>query len=77
VVSQRRPVAQQTKARKDIQQATELLNVLLTDRPGDIQIAQDAAKAMPEKFQRQLSEGMEQLPQAIKKQLHGQMNSIT
>jgi hypothetical protein len=41
VVSQRRPVAQQIKARKDIQQATELLGVLLEDRPGDIWIANE------------------------------------
>jgi len=67
VVSQRRPVAQQIKARKDIQQATELLNILLEDRPGDIWIAVEAALAMQKRFQSQLVKGIEQLPAAIKK----------
>lgn len=62
VVSRRRPVAQQIKARKDVQQATELLGVLLEDRPGDIWLALEAAQAMPDKFLSQLSEGIEQLP---------------
>jgi hypothetical protein len=67
VASQRRPVAQQIKARKDIQQATELLNILLEDRPGDIWIAVEAALAMQKKFQSQLTKGIEQLPAGIKK----------
>ena len=62
VVSQRRPVAQQIKAKKDIQQASEILDVLLEDRPGDIWIALEAAHAMPEKFQSQLAKGIERLP---------------
>ncbi len=66
VVSQRRPVAQQTKVRKDIQQASELLSVLLEDRPGDVWIALEAALAMPEKFQSQLSKGVEHLPLPVK-----------
>ncbi len=36
VVSQRRPVAFASKARKDIAQALEVLDVLLADRPGDV-----------------------------------------
>ncbi len=66
VVSQRRPVAQQTKARKDIQQAAELLNVLLEDRPGDIWIALEAATAMQKGFQSQLAKGIKHLPVDIK-----------
>lgn len=66
VVSQRRPVAQQTKVRKDIQQGSELLSVLLEDRPGDVWIALEAALAMPEKFQSQLSKGVEHLPLPVK-----------
>ncbi len=66
VVSQRRPVAQQVKAKKDIQQANELLDVLLEDRPGDVWIALDAARIMPEKFQAQLSRGIERLPISAK-----------
>ena len=67
VVSRRRPVAQQIKARKDVQQATELLNVLLEDRPGDIWIALEAAQSMPDKFLSQLSKGIEQLPDDLKR----------
>ena len=74
VVSQRRPVAQQGKARKDLQQATELLDLLLEDRPGDIWIALEAALAMPEKFQFQLTDGIGQLPSAIKKAVSAHFN---
>ena len=38
-VSRRRDVSHQAKARKDLHQATQLLTVLLTDRPGDIELA--------------------------------------
>ena len=74
-MSQRRPVAQQIKARKDIQQATELLDVLLEDRPGDIWIAVEAALAMQTKFQSQLAKGIEQLPADIKKVVSTHFNS--
>jgi len=67
VVSQRRPVAQQVKVKKDIQQASELLDVLLEDRPGDVWVALDAARDMPEKFQSQLATGIERLPTSAKK----------
>ncbi len=65
VVSQRRPVAQQTKSNKDILQAEELLNVLLEERPGEIWIALDAMQTMPKKFQSQLAKGLQRLPDAI------------
>ncbi len=39
VVSQRRPAAFAAKARKDIAQAVEVLEVLLADRPGDVPVA--------------------------------------
>jgi hypothetical protein len=71
VVSQRRPVAQQTKVKKDIQQAEELLTVLLEDRPGDVWIALEAAHGMPDKFQRQLSEGTNVLSAGVKQALNG------
>jgi hypothetical protein len=75
VVSRRRPVAQQIKARKDVQQATELLNLLLEDRPGDIWIALEAAQAMPGKFLSQLTEGIEQLPIDLKQTIGEHLNS--
>jgi hypothetical protein len=74
VVSRRRPVALQIKARKDVQQATELLNLLLEDRPGDIWIALEAAQTMPGKFLSQLTEGIEQLPTDLKQTIGEHLN---
>ncbi len=39
IVSQRRPVSQATKARKDIAQAEQVLDVLMGDRPEDVKRA--------------------------------------
>jgi len=69
VVSQRRPVAQQLKAKKDILQASTLINILLEDRPGDIWLALDAAREMPKKFNLQLDQGIKYLPLEMRKQL--------
>lgn len=74
VVSRRRPVAQQIKARKDVQQATELLNILLEDRPGDVWIALEAAQAMQDRFLSQLAEGIEQLPADLKQTIRKHLN---
>jgi hypothetical protein len=38
-ISVRRPVSEQTKAAKDLRQAGDLLDLLLADRPGDVQAA--------------------------------------
>lgn len=65
VISQRRPVAQQTKANKDMMQAELVLNVLLEDRPGDIWLACDAVDKMPDKFQEQLKPGLRKLDKSI------------
>lgn len=69
VLSQRRPPAWQVKARKDIEQATQLLEVLLEDRPGDIILAKEAALSMSKKFQQQLQLGIEKLNQDLQAQL--------
>ena len=76
VVSRRRPSAQQVKARKDIQQATELFNILIEDRPGDIWIALDAASTMPRKFQSHLKEGINLLPDDTRQALQTHYSSI-
>ncbi len=65
VTAMRRPATLQTKRRKDISQAEQLLTVLLEDRPGDIQLAFAAAKKMPDKFTTQLLEGVSRLPEAL------------
>ncbi len=74
VVSQRRPISQQSKAKKDIQQANDLLELLLEDRPGEIWIALEAALQMPEKFQMQLKKGIKQLPSPVQKALNEHIN---
>lgn len=65
VTSTRRPAAMQTKTIKDIDQAVLLFRVLLEDRPGDIPLAFEAAKQMPDKFQDQVFIGLNKLPDDI------------
>lgn len=65
VTSTRRIAALQTKALKDIDQAEQLLSVLIEDRPGDIQLAFEAAKKMPNKFNEQLQNGIKKLPENL------------
>lgn len=69
VLSRRRPAAQAAKARKDLAQATSLLEVLLEQRPGDIDIALEAVQAMPQQFHQQLQQGAKGLPAAIRESL--------
>jgi len=76
VVSRRRPVSQQVKAGKDLQQVGELLDVLLQDRPGDVWIALEATLAMPAKFRSQLAGGIEQLPVSMKTQLNAELERL-
>lgn len=66
VISQRRPAAQLTKAKKDIMQAEMLFNVLLEDRPGDIWTVCDELDNMPDKFQHQLKLGLSKLDKSIR-----------
>jgi hypothetical protein len=54
VVSQRRPPAFAAKARKDIAQAVEVLEVLLADRPGDLPAALQAFEARDERHKKAL-----------------------
>ncbi len=61
VISQRRPAAMQTKTKKDIDQADQLLTILFRDRPGDLRLAWTAAMRQPGKFQVQLRAGIKKL----------------
>ena len=54
VVSQRRSAALAAKSRKDLAQAAAVLDVLKDLRPGDIDLAGDAALRMGEKFVKQM-----------------------
>lgn len=69
VISQRRPVSEQSKAKKDIMQAEMLLNVLLEDRPGDIWLTCELVSKMPERFQNQLKLGVTKLDSGIQDKL--------
>ncbi|HKK04704.1 MAG TPA: GSU2403 family nucleotidyltransferase fold protein [Gammaproteobacteria bacterium] len=70
VASVRRLVALQTKAIKDIDQASLLLDVLLQDRPGDVQTAMNAARKMPDKFFEQMKSGLKKLPDDLSDELN-------
>lgn len=51
-VARNRPVAEQTKARKDVAQAQQVVEVLLTDRPDDIEEAATAMRSRPKMWSR-------------------------
>jgi hypothetical protein len=51
-VAKNRSVSEQTKARKDIAQAQQIIEVLLADRPDDIDRAVSAMKSRPKMWKR-------------------------
>ena len=61
VLAERRIAAFQTKTKKDIFQAEQLISVLAQDRPGDLRRAWNAATKQPAKFMTQLRAGMARL----------------
>jgi len=65
VVSQRRPATERAKANKDRAQAAQVIACLLSQSPGDLWMALDAAMAHPApKFMKQLKAGLELLEDA-------------
>ena len=62
VVSVRRPATFAIKARKDVAQARQVLAFLASERPGDLDLAIDAAREMPQRFQHQLRQAAAGLP---------------
>jgi hypothetical protein len=73
VILERRSAAMQTKALKDLSQAQQLIEVLARDRPGDLQLAWEAALTQPAKFRRQLLQGAKRLPEDQQQALRGVM----
>lgn len=61
VTSERRIAAFQTKTKKDVYQAEQLISVLLRDRPRDLRRAWRAAAEQPGKFMQQLRAGLARL----------------
>lgn len=66
IVSGRRPVAEQTKAGKDRQQAAELIEVLHEDRPGDLTLAAEALRSRPQAWRKRLRAQLESLPEGLR-----------
>lgn len=66
VLSQRRPAVMMAKSRKDIDQASVMLEVLLELRPGDIAIAAEAAVQQGPKFVKTLSRAVALVPETIR-----------
>ncbi len=67
VVSQRRPPAQQAKAKKDLQQAAQIIACLLHSRPGDLWLALDAAADhSSQKFQKTMATGIDKLDEELR-----------
>ncbi len=61
VISERRIAAFQTKTKRDMYQAEQLITTLLRDRPGDLRRAWQAAAGQPSKFMQQLRAGLVRL----------------
>ncbi|MDQ6800473.1 MAG: GSU2403 family nucleotidyltransferase fold protein [Acidobacteriota bacterium] len=51
-VARNRPISDQTKARKDIAQAQQVIEVLLADRPDDVEEAVNAMQSHPKMWKR-------------------------
>ena len=65
IVSMNRPVAQQTKSVKDRRQAGEMIEVLMQDRPGDIELAAENINARGPGWRKRLEEGVARLPDTM------------
>jgi hypothetical protein len=62
MVSMVRHVSSQAKAGKDRQQAAEMIEVLMQDRPGDLELAVESINKRPPAWRRQLRAGLDRLP---------------
>jgi len=65
IVSVDRPLSSQPKAIKDRQQAGEMIEVLLQDRPGDIEIAVESINRRPKGWRSKLRDGLGRLPDSM------------
>lgn len=61
VTAERRIAALQTKRTKDLQQAEQLITVLLRNRPADLRVASRAVSKQPVKFRQQMQAGIARL----------------
>jgi hypothetical protein len=65
IVSMDRHIATQSKAGKDRQQAGEMIEVLMTDRPGDIELAVESLNKQSASSRRKLRDGLDRLPDSL------------
>jgi hypothetical protein len=75
VVSQRRPAAEAAKSKKDVDQAAQIIAALLSQRPGDLWLALDAAAEYHAKFMTELQAGIEPLDDDLREVLVEQIES--
>ena len=73
VVAKRRPPTKIGKSRKDVAQAAQVIEVLLDQRPGDLWLALDAAKAFHKKFYTELKAGISKLDDELRVPLEAQL----
>lgn len=69
VLAERRVAAFQTKTKKDLSQAEQVIQVLLRDRPGDLRTAWAAALKQPSKFVQQMRGGLSRLSEETRSAL--------
>lgn len=65
IVSVDRSIAMQSKAGKDRQQAAEMIEVLMQDRPGDIELALESINRRSQGWRKKLRDGLGRLPEAL------------
>jgi hypothetical protein len=73
IVSVDRSIAMQSKAGKDRQQAAEMIEVLMADRPGDIELAVESINKRSAGWRKKFRDGLDRLP----KELGGAKQKIT
>ncbi len=65
IVSVDRSISMQTKAIKDRQQAGEMIEVLMADRPGDIELAVESINRRGPGWRKKLRDGLTRLPDTL------------
>lgn len=72
LVSGERPATEGAKARKDIDQANQMLDVLLTERPADVASAWKAARERGPGWTKRLDRALKKLPEEVSDRLNAQ-----
>lgn len=65
IVSVDRSIATQPKAGKDRQQAAEIIEVLMQDRPGDIEVAIESVNQRSKGWRKKMRDGLDRLPESL------------